>query len=415
MQKCTAIPIAESSFYEKIIFLSAISRSDFKMSKKLRIIGNNVFFPHGFNRGEIIVENGKITSVCSNADASLGEEIIDFGNSYVLPGFIDIHTHGALNFDFCNCTTEEIIKAAAYHLSFGTTTIIPTITSSTFEKTCKALEKIEKVMRSGKAPNIAGAHLEGPYFSEKQCGAQDKSLITAPIKNEYEKIVDSFGGIIKRWDYAPERDVGGEFASYLTSHGILPSAGHTDAIYDDMVLARENGCRLITHLYSCTSTITRINGFRRLGVTECAYLWDDIYIEIIADGKHLPPELLQLIFKLKQNEKIILVTDSLKATGCKGKKSTIGNTECIIEDGVCKLADKSAFAGSIATTDKLLRVCVKDADIDFSRSIKALTENPARLFGLNAGLIAEGKDADFVVLNDKLEVRSIISKGVKIK
>ena len=269
-------------------------------------------------------------------------------------------------------------------------------------------------MKDARGACIAGVHLEGPYLSPAQSGAQDKALITPPIREDYEKIIARFGHIIKRWDYAPERDENGEFAAYLHAHGILPSAGHTDAIYDDMRLARENGCRLITHFYSCTSTITRDKGFRRLGVLECGYLWDDMYIEIIADGKHLPAELLQLIFKLKPHDKIVLVSDSLKVTGEDALTSSVGTTPCIIEDGVCKLLDRSAFAGSIATADRLLRVATREGGLPLTDAVQMGAANPAALMGLNKGSLAARMDADILIADEEFAPQIIIKNGVQL-
>ena len=376
-----------------------------------RIKGKKILFPQGFKEGNVYFKDGKITAV--NADIPFDAEY-DAGDNYVLPGLIDIHTHGALGFDFADADADGILTAVKYHLSHGATAIMPTITSSTFEKTFAALSNLETAMKDRKYGGcILGAHLEGPYFSEKQSGAQDKSLITPPIKADYERITDRFGGIIKRWDFAPERDKDGEFCEYLTAHGILAAAGHTDAKYGDMIVAREKGCRLITHLYSCTSTITRDHGFRILGVTECAYLWDDMYAEIIADGKHLPPELLKLIFKLKDNDRLILVSDSLKVTGSKEKYSTVGTVKCVIEDGVCKLLDRSAFAGSIATADRLVKVCV-DAGLPIDKAVKMGSENPARLFGLNMGEIRTGAAADMVITDENVNVKKIYKAGEEI-
>ena len=207
--------------------------------------------------------------------------------------------------------------------------------------------------------------------------------------------------------FTPERDENGKFCRYLSDNGVIPSAGHTDAIYQDMQTARENGCNLITHFYSCTSTITRELGVRRLGVLECGYLWDDMYIEIIADGMHLPKELLQLIFKLKNREKIILVSDSLKVAGSNDKYSSVGNVKCIIEDGVCKLLDRSAFAGSIASGVRLIKTCV-DAGLPLEDAVQSFTKNPAELLKINRGKIEKDCVADFVVLDKNCNVKKVI-------
>ena len=378
-----------------------------------RISAKRIVTQEGICAGYVYFENGKITYVGEDGTRAYDREI-DAGERYVLPGMIETHVHGARGFDFCEADAEGILQAAEYHFHHGATTIFPTVTSSSFERTYKALENLEQAMADPRGKMIAGVHLEGPYLSLAQCGAQDKSLITPPVRGDYEKLIARFGAIIKRWDYAPERDEGGVFSAYLQKHGILPSAGHTDAIYDDMKLARENGCRLITHFYSCTSTITRDKGFRRLGVLECGYLWDDMYIEIIADGKHLPPELLQLIFKLKPHDKIILVSDALKVTGEDTLTSSVGTTPCIIEDGVCKLLDRSAFAGSIATSDRLLRVAVREGGLPLADAVKMGATNPAALMGLNKGALAAGYDADILLTDEDFVPQTIFKNGVQV-
>lgn len=374
-----------------------------------KLYGKKIFIDGKFQTACVYYADGIVKRVVKGSEAfDLNKQDFDAGDNYVVPGFIDIHTHGAVNVDFADGTPEEIIQAVKYHLSNGSTSILPTVTSSTKDKIIYALSNIEKAMKDpiyGK--RILGVHLEGPYLSQAQSGAQEKSLITEPIEKDYREIIEKFGRIIKRWDYAPERDENGKFCRYLSDNGVIPSAGHTDAIYQDMQTARENGCNLITHFYSCTSTITRELGVRRLGVLECGYLWNDMYIEIIADGKHLPYELLQLIFKLKKRDKIILVSDSLKVAGSNEKYSSVGNVKCIIEDGVCKLLDRSAFAGSIASGVRLIKTCV-DAGLPLEDTVKAFTVNPAQLLKINRGKIEKDCVADFVVLDKNCNVKKVI-------
>ena len=372
-------------------------------------IKGNIVVDGAVKCGAVYTENGKITAVTN--EALPFDKEYDFGDSYVLPGLIDVHTHGATGYDYSESDASGILEAIRFQVSCGATSMLPTVTSSTIEQTCRALEQIEIAMRDeeyGKC--ILGAHLEGPYFSPAQSGAQDKSLITPPVKADYERITERFGHIIKRWDFAPELDSDGSFCAYLKAHGILPSAGHTDAKYDHMVTARENGCNLITHFYSCMSTITREFGFRKLGVIECAYLWDDMYVEIIADGKHLPIELLQLIFKLKPHGKILLITDSMSVSGTSEKYGRLGNLNYVIEDGVCKLLDRSAFAGSIATAEILLKVC-REAGLDAAEISKMGSENPATLFGLNKGVLREEYDADIIVTDKEFNVQHVFTQG----
>ena len=330
-------------------------------------------------------------------------------------GFIDLHVHGGVGNDFSECDVEGAKAAIDYHLSHGTTTICPTITSSSYETMVRSLSCIRECKEKGIAKaNIFGAHLEGPYFSPAQAGAQPPEFITDPIPRDYESLIADFGDIIKRWSYAPERDKEQIFCKYLKEHNVLPSAGHTDAVYDDVVAAHKAGCNSIAHLYSCTSTITRDHGYRRLGVIETAYLLDDMYVEIIADGHHLPLELIRLICKLKDNSKICLVTDCLKVSGNGEVTGNVGATKFIVEDGVCKLLDRSAFAGSIATTDRLVRTVIA-AGIPLESAVKMATENPAALLEINKGKLEKGYDADILVFDSDVNIEKIFVGGKEIQ
>jgi N-acetylglucosamine-6-phosphate deacetylase len=160
--------------------------------------------------------------------------------------------------------------------------------------------------------------------------------------------------------------------------------------------------------------MTREKGFRKLGVTECAYLWDDVYVEIITDGRHLPTELLRLIFKLKPHDKILLITDSMSVAGTTAERGRLGNLDYIIEDGVCKLLDRSAFAGSIATADRLLKVCA-EAGLDVVEAVRMGSENPAALFSLNKGKLQVGYDADIIITDEKFNVTDVFIGGEKKK
>lgn len=360
-------------------------------------------------------EDGKITAV-SDAELPYDEEI-DADGKYVSAGFIDVHVHGGAGYEFVDATEEAILSAANIHAVHGTTTIYPTLSAYNYDTTVKALDAIQKCMDSDELlPNVVGVHLEGPYFSPKQVGGQDPRFIRNPDKAEYEEWVEKYGHIIKRWSYAPETEGAVEFQKFLTEKGIVGTAGHTDAEYDHMKAAYDEGLRSITHLYSCTSTITRHGGFRHLGVIESAWILDDMYVETIADGCHLPPQLLAMIYKLKGPHHMCLVTDAIRFGGVTDL-SNIGNggTESvpyILEDGVAKLADRSAFAGSIATTDALVRVCYKRAGISLTDAVKMITVIPAEMMGLaNKGTLAEGYDADIVIFDEDVNVDCVIVSG----
>ena len=377
------------------------------------IKSDKIITPGGIKNGYIYINNGVIVDVSPKESTS--DEFYDFTGKYVSPGFIDMHTHGGGGFAFMNSSVSDVVGGANLHLKHGTTSIVPTISAGSFQTMKEAVKNIAEAMKDERAlGNILGAHLEGPYLSAKQCGAQCPVFITPPIEDDYASLIYEYGSSIVRWTYAPENDQNGEFCKYLTSNGIVASAGHTDAKYSDMSLAIDNGCNLITHLYSCTSTVTRDHGFRSLGVIESAFLRDDLFVEIIADGKHLPPDLIKMIIKIKGEDRVALITDSLEIADTDITEGVMSGTEFIVEDGVCKLKDRSAFAGSVATADRLIGVMVNECGYDIPTAVKMMTEVPAKILKLNKGSISAGRDADIIVFDDDINVTEIFVKGKNV-
>ena len=339
------------------------------------------------------------------------DNTIDAGGNFVTPGFIDLHCHGGGGADFADGDATGVKTAALTHLKHGTTALFPTVSAKDFETLEQAVCTLEKVQPA--VPNLMGTHLEGPYFSPAQSGAQNTKAMKIPQPEEYDRILRKHK--IVRWDYAPELDGEGNFLSALLAANVVPSAAHTDATCEQMEVAAKNGCKLITHLYSCTSTIRREGGFRIPGVTEAAYLLDDVDAELIADGCHLPHSLLRLAYKLKGPDRLALVTDAMRATdmGDSGEFEIAG-MKCIIEDGVAKLPDRTAFAGSVATADRLIRTCVS-AGISLADSVKMMTQTPARIMGLShKGSLKPGYDADILIFNDNIEMQAVILQGEKV-
>lgn len=377
-----------------------------------RIKSKRIVTPSGYFDGYVYFDQEKI--ICITTDDLPFDEQYDFSDNIVSPGFIDMHVHGGSGIDFSSASIEQVAAATDFHLKHGTTTIVPTITTVPFDTMYKALENIQQCKNAGQSrANIAGVHLEGPYFSPLQCGAQNPETIRTPIPEEYDTLLSKFGNLILRWSYAPELDQDLAFSKALQKAGVVASIGHSNAIYDECMAAYTYGCKLVTHLYSATSTITRVGGYRRLGVIETAFLLDDMDVEIIADGKHMPPELIRMICKIKGYDRVSLITDAILMAGTNQTRCN-GSVPFIIEDGVAKLLDRSAFAGSIATTDRLIKVCVNDAGVPLLDAIKMLTENPARLMHINAGQIAPARRPDFVVLGDDISVKAVFVNGKPI-
>lgn len=359
----------------------------------------------------IIAENGRI---CETADSdgfsSDNGNIIDLDGRYIAPGFIDIHCHGGNGYEFIDGTVEAVVNACKIHEKHGTRVILPTISATDYDTMYKALEAIESAKNLVDI-DIPGVHLEGPYLALEMCGGQSPDLIHPPVREEYESLYNRFGNLIKRWTYAPEFDKNNEFVDFLSKHSIIPSTGHSAAVYDDMERAFRGGNALVTHLYSCTSTVTRNKGFRSLGVVESAFLNDDIFVEAIGDGKHLPYELLQMIVKIKGADRVCLITDALRPGGTGEENDGKEFRDCpvpfVIEDGVAKLLDRSAFAGSIATADILLRTGV-DAGIPLEEVVRMLTETPAEAAKINGkGRIKPGYDECFTVFDDRLQIYNL--------
>lgn len=378
----------------------------------IKIKSDKILTNGGLFDGYVYIEGNKIQSV-EQIDRP-AEKTYDFTGLYVAPGFIEMHTHGAAGETFIDCDVDGVIKACNFQLSKGVTTILPTLSAAPYKMMKEGVKNIALAKRDERLKsNILGTHLEGPYFSPKQSGAQSVDFMTPPIKEEYEELLKEFPEDVARFSYAPETDENGVFSKYITEHGVLSSAGHTDATYADMKVAMENGCKLVTHLYSCTSTITRDKGFRILGVIETAYLEDDLYVEIIADGKHLPPDLINMIIKIKGTDKVALITDSLGVAGTDLKEGTSLGIDFIIDEGVCRLKDLSGFAGSIATADKCIRVITEECGHSLSDAVKMYTEVPAKILGINKGSLKAGFDADVIAFDDKIDIKHAFVMGEK--
>jgi N-acetylglucosamine-6-phosphate deacetylase len=388
------------------------------MPQRLKITNGKILTPYRFIRNHAVWVEGKTIVAIEPDNLSFdGAEVVDAGGRYITPGFVDMHTHGAGGHDFMDGTVEAFLGATEMHARHGTTALVPTTLTSDMEE----LHHTLSVFREASALNVKGSvmlgiHLEGPYFSLKQSGAQDPKYIHDPDPAEYEPIVENYKDII-RWSAAPELKGAMEFGRFMTRHGILPSIAHTDAIYEDVIEAFENGFTHMTHLYSAMSGVTRRNAFRFAGVIESAFLIDEMTVEIIADGIHLPQSLLQLIYKTKGASRTALVTDSMRAAGMPGGTSILGSLkggqEIIVEDGVAKMPDRKAFAGSVATADRLVRTMVSLAGVNLQETIQMITSTPARICGVydQRGSIAVGKLADLVIFDDQIKIHKTIING----
>lgn len=383
------------------------------------IVNAKILTPYRVVEGCLVMENGKIKAITQEAPA--GCEIIDAQGHYVSPGFIDLHTHGGGGHDYMDGTVEAFEGAAKAHLEHGTTALLVTTLTCSDEELFNAFRVFETVKNSDfKGPELLGLHLEGPYFSESQKGAQDPRYLKNPDPDHYLRIFDACP-YIRRMTVAPELPGAMELGAELKRRGILASIGHTDADYEDVLVAREHGYDLLTHFYSGMSTLRRVNAYRHLGVIETGYLLDDMSIEIIADGKHLPPELLRLIVKHKSWDRICLITDSMRGAGMpEGSHPKLGSLkdgqETVISDGVAFLLDKSAFAGSVCTADRCVRTMVQLAGVPLLDAVRMMTVNPARQIGMDncKGILRAGMDADVCIFDDDIQIKAVFVAGQKL-
>ncbi|MEK6781192.1 MAG: N-acetylglucosamine-6-phosphate deacetylase [Bacteroidota bacterium] len=386
--------------------------------QRLKISNGKIITPDKIiPEGHILITGNTITAV-TEKNIEVDDVIeIDARGKYVAPGFIDIHVHGGGGHDFMDGTETAFLKIAETHAQYGTTSMLPTTLSSSNEELLQTLAVYEDANRNNiNGAQFLGLHLEGPYFAMNQRGAQDPKYIRDPNPVEYKDIL-SRSSSIKRWSAAPELKGAIEFGRYMKSKGVLPSVAHTDAIYEDVVVAFENGYTLTTHLYSGMSGVTRRNAYRYAGVIESAYILDNMDVEIIADGIHLPPPLLKLVYKIKGTERTALITDAMRAAGMPPGESILGSLhnglKVIVEDGVAKLPDRTSFAGSVATADRLIRSMVSMAEVPLLEAIRMITSTPARILQVadKKGSLTAGKDADLVIFDDNINIDMTIIKG----
>lgn len=375
-----------------------------------QIINAKILTPQGWLKdGSVIIRDNKILEVTNCDLAVIGADVIDAKGMYVVPGGVEMHVHGGGGRDFMEGSEDAFREAVAAHAKHGMTSIFPTLSSSTVPMIEKAVETCNKLMAEKDSP-ILGLHLEGHYLNIKKAGGQLPENIKDPDPNEYIPIVEN-SPCLARWDAAPELPGAIQFGKYCAAKGILPSIAHTQAEFKDVKAAYEAGFTHVTHFYNAMPGFHNKREYKYEGTVESVYLLDDMTVECVADGIHVPPTILRMVYKIKGVERMALITDALACAASDSDKAF--DPRVIIEDGVCKLSDRSALAGSIATTDRLIRTMVEQVEVPLEDAIRMVSETPSKIMNVydRKGSLAKGKDADILILDESLNIRCIWQMG----
>lgn len=377
-----------------------------------QIINGHILTPQGWMKdGSVLISDGKILEITNSDLAVIGATVVDARGMYIVPGLVAMHVHGGGGSDFTEATPEAFRTAAKAHLAHGATTIFPTLSSSSFETLGQAVGVCQELMKEPDT-TIMGLHIEGPYLNPKMAGELFANQTKAIDAAEYQALIEKANGCIKRWDISPELEGGHDFARYMRSKGVMVALTHTEAEYDEIKAAYEAGFTHAAHFYNAMPGFHKRREYKYEGTVESVYLMDGMSVEVIADGRHLPSTILRLVYKLKGVERTCLVSDALAYAACDNPQV---DPKYVIEDGVCKLADHSSLAGSLATMDKLVQTMVK-AGVPFADAIRMASETPAKLIGVDdrKGTLQKGKDADILIFDRNLNLRAVWSMGVQV-
>jgi N-acetylglucosamine-6-phosphate deacetylase len=367
--------------------------------------------PDGIRDGlELVVKEGKIVEI---REHSSGPDAIDLKGDYLAPGFIDLHIHGALGRDTMEATPNAFRAICDYHAGGGTTSLLLTTVTA-------PIGEIVEVLRAAKAARndirqIAGVHVEGPFISKTRAGAQRAEFIRDPETYLVDQLL-VFADIIKIMTLAPELPGALALIDRLRLHQIIASGGHSDASDLEARAGFEYGMGHVTHTFNAMSSARRRGIYREAGLLEFALSEPAIVCELIADGHHVLPTLMKMLYRAKGAAGICLVTDATAGAGLpEGKEFSLGGRSCVVSDGVCLLADRSALAGSASRMIDLVRVMVKQVGVPLPEAVAMASTNPAHALGLTSkGKLDAGADADLVVISPELEVRQTFAAGEEI-
>ena len=371
-----------------------------------------VIFPDGVRDDvEVVCSGATIAEVRARSNAADGDSV-DLGGAYLAPGFIDIHVHGAGGRDTMEASSEAFRAICDYHASGGTTSLLLTTTTAPM---ADILDVVRAVESCAELKQIAGVHVEGPFISSERPGAQRREFIRDPEAAAIDELL-CFRDTVRRVTLAPELPGAPEAIGRLTRQGIAVSGGHSDAWDEQARTGFEAGMRHVTHTFNCMSSARRRDSMRVAGLLEFALGEPEITCELIADGHHVSPTLMRMLYRAKRAEGICLVTDATAGAGLReGAAFMLGGRECVIANGACWLSDRSALAGSAAQMIDLVRTLVRAVGVPLQEAVAMATVNPARTLGsTNKGRIDAGAAADFVVFSPDFVVQRTFVAGEQV-
>jgi len=382
--------------------------------KRIIIINGIIITPFQLSCGKaIIVEKGKIIAIINkeelNTATLTGVEVIEANDKFVVPGYIDIHIHGGGGSDVMDGNYEAINQIAITHSRFGTTAFLPTTMTMSKNKIIRSLRSICEAAEKGTTgAKILGVHLEGPYINPEKKGAQKEKDIKKISIEEFLEFNHVSGNLIRLVTIAPEIPGAVDFIRWLNKKGIITSAGHSNATYMQVEEGIQAGLSQVTHLFNAMRGLHH----REPGIIGAALASSKLTVEVIADGIHLHPMVIKIVIEIKGDEKVVLVTDAIRATGINEGIYDLGGQKIIVKQGQARLKT-GVLAGSVLTMDKAVKNLVTKVGIPLTKAIKMASFNPAKCIGIDdrKGSLAVNKDADIVILNKNLETELTMVAG----
>lgn len=339
---------------------------------------------------------------------------IDAGGAYLLPGFIDIHVHGGFGGDFMDADVSSYERITSFHASYGTTSMLATTVTASKEDVFQVLEAsaaYRSAPRNG--AKLAGVHLEGPFINPQWSGAQNPAYIVPPRTDWLQDWTAAYPGLIKIVTLAPEREGALEAVAWLTQNGIVASAGHTDATFEQVRKAADSGLRHAVHTFNAMRGIHH----REPGTAGAVMTDSRIMAEVIADGHHVHPACIRMLANAKGPDGLVLITDAISASGLGSGNYQLGGLEVIMSDGVARLAQGGALAGSTLTMIQAFRYAVEVVGLSVVDASRAASGNPARVVGIGGatGSLTAGKQADVLLVGPDWTVSHVWVEGREVQ